>query len=213
MARLLHVTATPRGEGVSRTRALAGAFFDAYRAANPDDEIDEMDLFETPMPALDAAGVDALFGTASGADPADVAARRSELDAIAERVLAADGYVFTTPMWNFGVPYPLKHFFDIAIQPGRTFGFENGGARGLLGGRPARVLCTRAFFYGADTPNASKNHFEPWLETVLGFMGIEDLEVIALDGADLPGADERTAAAIEAARAAAARFRPGPVRV
>ncbi len=205
MTRLLHVSATPRAAGVSRTRAMADAFFETYGESHPDDDVDEYDLFESRLPELDAAGVAALFGTSDGSDPM-VAARRASLDAIAERVLAADKYVFTTPMWNFTVPYPLKHFFDVAIQPGRTFAFENGGARGLLVGRPAAVLCSRAFLYGAGTPAASKNHFEPWLLTALGFLGIETVDIVTLDGADLPGAEDRTEAAIRAAREAARRF-------
>ena len=206
MARLLHVTATPRADGISRTRSLADAFFAAYRAENPADEIDDLDLFRTPLPVLDAAGVDALFGASNGGDPDLVMARREALDAVAERVLAADKYVFTSPMWNFTVPYPLKHFFDVVIQPGRTFAFSEAGARGLLGGRPAAVLCSRAFFYGADSPNAAKNHFEPWVGTALGFMGVEDVRIVTLDGAELPGAEERLERAVEEARKLAREF-------
>jgi len=27
-------------------------------------------------------------------------------------------------MWNFGIPYKLKQWFDLIVQPGLTFGFD-----------------------------------------------------------------------------------------
>lgn len=77
---------------------------------------------------------------------------------------------------------------------------------GLLSGRPAVVLCSRSFFYGPGTPGAAKNHFEPYLEIALGFMGFVGIRFVALDGAELPGADARLAAALETAREVAREF-------
>jgi putative NADPH-quinone reductase len=27
-------------------------------------------------------------------------------------------------MWNFGIPYKLKHYIDVLTQPGQTFNFD-----------------------------------------------------------------------------------------
>lgn len=56
MAKLLHILAAPRADGVSRTRKVAAAFFDAYRQAQPNATIDTLDLFATALPEMDALG-------------------------------------------------------------------------------------------------------------------------------------------------------------
>ena len=33
---------------------------------------------------------------------------------------AADKYVLSVPMWNFGIPYRLKQYFDVLVQPWRS---------------------------------------------------------------------------------------------
>jgi FMN-dependent NADH-azoreductase len=44
-------------------------------------------------------------------------------------------------MWNFGVPYVLKHYIDVITQPGLTFSFNPAtGFSGLVTGRPATVI-------------------------------------------------------------------------
>jgi hypothetical protein len=53
------------------------------------------------------------------------------VEEVIERFKSADWYLFSLPMWNFGVPYVLKHFIDVIIQPGLTFSFSP--SRGLQG--------------------------------------------------------------------------------
>ena len=36
---------------------------------------------------------------------------------IANRFIAADRYLLAVPMWNAGIPYPLKHYIDVIHQP------------------------------------------------------------------------------------------------
>jgi FMN-dependent NADH-azoreductase len=37
---------------------------------------------------------------------------------VAEAFLkSADAYLISVPMWNFSIPYMLKHYIDIVIQP------------------------------------------------------------------------------------------------
>ena len=45
---------------------------------------------------------------------------KSEWNKIVElfgRFNSADKYVFSVPMWNFGIPYILKHYIDLITQP------------------------------------------------------------------------------------------------
>lgn len=207
MAKLLHILAAPRPEGVSRTRKLAAAFFEEYRRARPDDSVETLDLFAAPLPAMDAVGVEAKLKHQAGeALEGAVRQRWQEIDLFVEQFLAADKYVFTSPMWNFGVPYRLKLYLDIIVQAGRTFRFVEGKPQGLAAGRPAALLASRGGDYRPGSPFAAANFQDPYLKTILGFIGLSDLKVVAFEGTDSRGAEERLAQALEEARALARAF-------
>ena len=59
----------------------------------------------------------------------------------------ADGYLFSVPMWNAGVPYILKQFIDVVSQPGMVFAFDPAaGYTGLLTGKKAASIYTSAVY-------------------------------------------------------------------
>ena len=207
MAKLLHILAAPRADGVSRTRKVATAFFDAYRQAQPNATIDTLDLFAASLPAMDALGVEAkLKHQAAEELQGAVAQRWAEIERFVQQFLAADKYVFTAPMWNFGIPYRLKHYFDVIVQAGLTFRFVSGSVEGLAAGRPAALLTSRGADYRPGSPFAPFNQQEPYLKAILGFLGITDFRVAAFEGTDSHGAEERLALAVEQARALARSF-------
>lgn len=207
MARLLHILAAPRPDGVSRTRKVVAAFFDTYRQTHPNDSIETLDLFAAALPEMDAVGVEAKFKNASG-EPMEsaVAERWRAIDGYVEQFLAADKYVFSSPMWNFGIPYRLKHYFDVIVQARRTFRFVGGKSEGLAAGRPAALLTSRGGIYAPGSPWEATNQQEPYLRTILAFIGLTELKVVAFEGTDSRGADQRLVAALEQARALAREF-------
>ena len=167
MARRLHIVAAPRPDGVSRTRQVAAAFLDAYRQANPSDKIETLDLFAAPLPEMDAVGVEAKFKNARGEEMEGAVRQRwNEIDHFVEQFLAADKYVFTAPMWNFGIPYRLKHYFDVIVQARRTFRYVSGKSEGLAAGCPAVLLTSRGGIYSPGSPGEAMNQQEPYLGTI-----------------------------------------------
>ncbi len=201
MPTLLQIVATPHQNGNSQTRQLATAFLQGWETVHPTDAVETLDLAQLDLPPLDEAMVAVLFDRPSGFAGEMLAQRRRALDRLVAQFVAADAYLFVTPMWNFGLPYELKHYFDLVIRPGWTFSLGPQGATGLLGGRPAYAVITRGFDYSPESGKAQYNHLEPHLRTLLGFMGIEDLSVVAAEGMMLPGADDRMDAALKAATA------------
>lgn len=196
MPHLLTIVATPNPEGRSSTRRLAGAHLEGWRPSHPGWTEETLDLFATPLPPLDAPMVGVLFGYADQFPAEVVAPRARALDALVGQFVAADEYLVVTPMWNFGLPYPLKHYFDLIIRPGATFDFSGEGTAGLLGGRRATVLVTSGFDYSVTSPNADSNHLDDHLQTLFAFMGITDLTIHTVGGMQLPGAEERLQAAM-----------------
>jgi hypothetical protein len=56
---------------------------------------------------------------------------------------SADKYVLSLPMWNFSIPYRLKQYIDILVQPGYTFSVGENGYEGLVKNKPVLVVYAR----------------------------------------------------------------------
>lgn len=196
MPRLLTIVATPHAEGQSRTRTLAAAFLARWRETHPGWKEETLDLFAAGLPPVDPAMIGVLFGYERAFPEELVAPRQAALQALVNQFVAADEYLVITPMWNFGLPYPLKHYFDLVIKPGATFGFNAEGPFGMLEGRKAQVVITTGFDYTPSSPKAYMNHLDAHLRTLFGFMGITDVDMVTVPGMQLPDADERLAGGV-----------------
>lgn len=184
MSKLLHVVASPQPLANSFSRKVAEAFISAYRETHPSDSVDVFDLWAEPLPEFGPLSASWKVKTMTGVAPlpeevAEVAAVHKTID----RFLSADRYLFSIPMWNFNMPYKLKHFFDTIVQPGRTFGFDP--ARGYFGLVPAdrkvQVIISSAGSYAQGSPMASFDNLRPYLTTVLGFIGLTNVDIITSD--------------------------------
>jgi FMN-dependent NADH-azoreductase len=201
MPTLLDVHITPRGER-SRTRALRDAFVRAYLRKHPGATHLEVDLAVTAdeLPALDEWDIDAKFQIAYGDGHLDDAqARRwSALTELTDQLHLADVVLVTSPMWNFTVPWALKRWIDCVVQGRLTFEYQNGEYRGLLKGRRAVLLATRDGDFGEGTPFGALDFQIPYLKTVLGFMGLDPIDVVIAQPLMAHG-PEAGAAALEGA--------------
>jgi FMN-dependent NADH-azoreductase len=207
MSRLLYIEASPRKQR-SASIEVARAFLDTWRAAHPDANVDTMDLWHESLPEFDGAMLAAKYAVLTAQSPtADEAAAWAHVQAIATRLTRADRVVIATPMWNFSIPYKLKHWLDLVIQPGITFGYDpSRGYYGLVNSCKALCIYARGGDYGGDA--AAYDQQTKYLGSALGFMGITDQTAITIDRG-LHGADADRAArdaAREQAIALAATF-------
>jgi FMN-dependent NADH-azoreductase len=205
MTRIFYVEASPRKQR-SASIEVARHFLDAYRKVHPDTQLDELDLWGEPLPEFDGDMLDAKYAVLSGADPTPAQrAAWQRIEAMAARMKEADRLLFSTPMWNFSIPYKLKHWIDIVTQPGITFGHSREkGYFGLVTGKKALVVYAQGGDYRAKSPDAAFDLQTRYLRQALAFMGIEDqTEVIVNRGLAGPEADRK---AREAARAEAERL-------
>ena len=186
MPKLLYIESSPRKER-SHSIAVAGAFLDAYRAAHPGHEVETWDLWAEAeqLPEFDGAAITAKYATLGGAShDAPEAAAWATIGRSADRLKSADVLLLGVPMWNFGVPYKLKHLIDVVTQPGMTFGFDpaKGAFFGLTPAKTAVVVSARSGVYSGGSPAAAMDMEAPYVKNWLTFIGVGDVREVFVEG-------------------------------
>ena len=184
MKKLLHINAAPRGTE-SRTLKVATAFLQGFTETHRDWIVDELNVFEEPIPELTSRRVGGKYVLMGGKElSGELKESWKDIVAQIERFLSADGYLLSTPMWNFSIPYPLKQYIDVIIQPKYLFRFtEQGTVEGLVKGKRMIVAASRGGDYTAADAT-SFDHQEPYLRTVFGFVGLTDLTFVVAQPTD-----------------------------
>ena len=199
MAKLLYIESSPRKER-SSSIAVAHEFLDAYRAQHPNDTIETVDLWNVHLPHFDGDVIDAKYSILHGQPHTPSQARAWQaVRKLAEEFKSADKYVISLPMWNFGIPYVLKHYIDVLVQPGLTFSFSPAeGYKGLITGKPVLVVYARGGAYGPGTGAEAYEQQARYLQQVLGFIGFTRIESIFVE--PTLAAPEQKAASLKSAR-------------
>ncbi|MGD8916855.1 MAG: NAD(P)H-dependent oxidoreductase [Syntrophobacterales bacterium] len=182
MARLLYVEASPRKER-SASIQIAGTFIGEYERTHPGDVVETMDLWDTSLPEFDGHVIDSKYAILHGLEHTEEQKRawRAVEDVISQ-FTGADKYLFSLPMWNFGIPYKLKHYIDVIVQPGYTFSFSpEEGYKGLMAGKPVAAIYARGGAYGSGTGAESYDLQKAYLEHILGFVGFSDIQTILVE--------------------------------
>jgi FMN-dependent NADH-azoreductase len=182
MSKLLHILASPRVESYS-TR-VAEAFVDAYRQARPEDYVEALDLFRDEIPPFHAPQAKGKYAVMAGQTP------RDEVETAWQAVVKAidhfksfDKYVLSSPMWNFSVPYRLKQYIDVIVQPSLTVAFSPAtGYTGLVTGKPLMLILARGGEYQTGNPCETFDFQESYLRSIFGFIGFRDIRAIHIQG-------------------------------
>lgn len=177
MNQILHIIATPRGKD-SRTLKVSELFLSKIKEKNPQILIDELDLTKQELPAMNKKRVDGKYVLLGGKDLTGESEKIwQDIVVHIKRFLSADTYLISAPMWNFSIPYVLKHYIDVIIQPKYLFRYIQSGVEGLAKGKKMIVVTSRGGDYG--TPQTNGLDFqEPYLRAVFGFVGIKDITFI-----------------------------------
>ena len=178
MSRILHVSSSPRGDA-SYSNQIAARVIRELQQANPQATVTVRNLAQDPLPHIDADFV-AATRSADGPRTERQRAVLAQSDALVDELLAADTIVIAAPMINFGVSTTLKSWFDNIARAGRTFSYSEAGPKGLVTGKRVIVVSASGGIYSGE--NATIDFQVPWLRTILGFLGMTDVEVIRIEG-------------------------------
>ena len=194
MSSILLVTSSPRGSE-SLSNAIATELAEKFAGATG--TLVRRDLVETQLDHVDGAFTTAIRKPAE-ARTAEEAASVAISDELVAELMAADTIVIGTGLINFNIYSSLKTWIDHVARAGLTFTYTEKGPVGLATGKKAYLVLAAGGVYSSG-PGAPMNHAEPYLKTVLGFMGIELVETIYVEGlAYGPEAAEKAVAAAHA---------------
>jgi FMN-dependent NADH-azoreductase len=185
--------AVRNGTGSYSTR-LANEVVDGLAKARSDAKVTVRDLNRQPHPAMDEAALQALFTPAEHRTP-EQAARVALDDALIAELMAADVIVLGAPMYNFAIPSQLKNWLDAIARAGVTFRYTEKGPIGLVRSKTVYVVTTR----GGMHRGQPTDHVVPYLQVMLGFLGMTDVRVIYAEGLAM-GPEVETRALAEARR-------------
>ena len=193
ITRALLVTSSILGDN-GQSNALA-THFQQQAAAREGVAVTHRDVVANALPHL---AIEELGAWQTPADERTVEqqALAAHSDELLAELRANDVLVLAVPMYNLGIPSQLKAWFDRVLRAGETFRYTENGPQGLIEGKRAIILAARGGQYAGTEFDSQTPH----LKTMLGLMGISDVEVVFAEGLNM-GDAHRDAALKEAFQA------------
>jgi FMN-dependent NADH-azoreductase len=178
MSRILLITSSPRL--ASYSTKVAHALAEQLASREPGSSVTIRDLARDRLPHIDDSFAAARDVPADKLTPGQRASLALS-DKLLEELFAADSIIIAAGMINFGIPSNLKAYIDYIVRPRVTFRYSAKGPEGLVRGKKVYLVVARGGVYG-DGPMQQLNFQDTYLRTVLGFIGLNDIELIAVEG-------------------------------
>lgn len=188
MNKILHLLSSVNTHS-STSREIGGLLVEKLKLAHPAATFIRRDFAMHPPPHISP---EFLFSLATP-DAEPLATSREFLAELKD----ADLLVIEAAMYNFTIPSTLKAWFDHIVRAGHTFQVGANGPEGLLKNTRAILVLGSGWVYSEGSAKSS-DHQEPYLRTILGYIGITEVETIRIEGTAL--GEEMKQAALERAR-------------
>ena len=182
MKKLLYIEGSPRKDR-SHSIKIANEYLKKIAENDNNIEIKTIDLWSLDLPEFNGDMMNAKYSIIAGSDPSDNEKNEwSKVTKIFDEFADADHYLFSVPMWNFNIPYKLKHYIDIVTQPGLAWSYSpDEGYKGLMSGRTATVVYSTGDGYSEGTGFESFDLQKPYINLWLTFIGFDKVEKVIVD--------------------------------
>ena len=182
MKTLLRIDTSTRGKQ-SHSIDLANGVLNKIK--NEYDVITERDLTKTDLPHLTQEFIEAMY-THKEQRTEKMNETLATSDALIQELKDADAILLSVPMFNFGIPSLLKAYVDHVTRVGETFAMGEQGMVGLLKNKKVFIAAS----YGANFSNMKAMDFvEPYMKSLFGFLGIDDVTYVAIEGTSMLDAE------------------------
>ena len=173
---ILQINSSIQAENAYSSR-LADSLSASLRRQFPQAQLVVRDLAKTPHPWLDQDALIA-FNTPAEQRTLEQAQRVALDDALTAEIQRADRIVIAAPMYNFGIPVQLKAWIDAIAKARVTFRYTEQGVEGLLKDKKVYVIQTAGGMHSGTAADSQT----AYLRTVLGFLGMTDIEFVYAEG-------------------------------
>lgn len=182
MKKVLHIR-TSSNLQKSFSRNVGDSLISHFKNTIPETQVIERDLVKDTINHLNPSFLNALFTN----DEAVLALSNELID----ELFSADVIVIESPMYNFSIPSILKAWIDHILIARKTFRYTENGPEGLVKGKKAILILSKGGVY-REEPAKSLDYQEGYLQTILKFIGITDIEIIRIEGVAKKEIDEET---------------------
>ncbi len=169
--------------GASVSNEIADFLVEQLKGKKQSYQFTIRDLAKDPAPIYDNQILQAFYSPQDQLTEQQILTAAPSVQYIQE-LKDADIIVFASPMHNFGVTTLLKSYIDQICRMGMTFQYTKSGLKGLIKDKQAVIIASA----GGDFQPASEQHKDfqtPYLKHVLNFIGIENVEVVPVQGVGL----------------------------
>ncbi len=166
--------------GASVSNEIADYLVEQLQNKDKPYKITIRDLAKNPAPIYDNETLQAFYSPQEQLTDQQKLVAAPSLEYIQE-LKDADIIVFASPMHNFSVTTLLKSYIDQICRMGLTFQYGEAGPEGFIKDKQAVIISSA----GGDFQQSAEKHKDfqtPYLTHVLNFIGIEDIEVIPVQG-------------------------------
>lgn len=159
---------------------MADFFESKWRGSNPKSQVIYRDLANSHIPHIQEKTISGFY-TPEEYMSTEVREATALSDELIQELEQVDEILISSPMYNLNIPSSLKAYIDQVVRVNRTFKVDHNGYHGLLSGLKAHVLTVKGGSI-KGTPLEKYDFQEPYLQAILGLMGIELESLFSLEG-------------------------------
>lgn len=179
MKTMLLIQSSPAGSH-SLSRQITNDFLSAHKSLHGERNLVTRDLVKEPPPHLSEEFVGAMFVPKDNRSP-EMEKSLILGKKLADELKSADEIVISAPMYNRSVPSNLKAWIDHIVLPYETFAVGPTGPSPLLNGKILYFICATGGVY-SNGPGIKQDFCTPYIKCIMGFMGIQDVRVVYIEG-------------------------------
>ena len=180
MSKLLFIKSSILGRD-SKSSLVAEEFVETWKVKHQAAQVVTRDLGASPVSHLALDHLGAVMTPADKRSP-EQAESVATADVLIGELEEADTIVIASPMYNFSISTNLRAWIDHVVRAGRTFRYtEEGRPEGLLKNKKVVVVTGRGGVY-SEGPMTAFDFQEPYLRTILGFIGLTNITFIHVEG-------------------------------
>jgi FMN-dependent NADH-azoreductase len=197
---ILHISCSPRGEA-SESYRLSRKIIEFLLNKAPEAQLTDRVIGGGALPHIDA---NYALGQHSATAEIFQHGSVAQSEELIRELENADVVVIGTPMHNLSIPSALKAWIDHVVRARRTFNVTAAGKVGTLRDRPVFIAVASGGRYSGERAR-QPDFLTPYLQTVLGTIGLRNLNFFSVQGTGM-GPDAVAEARAETDQALRAYF-------